>query len=447
MAAATATKPRGSVYIRDILEGLGEKVNWDPTGRSISTESGRFKFGPGQYQIDPSTGRSYMDAGSLGLLMGQVGQKEAQQAQQLSPEKFQGYYDQISNIFKPFMSAQSNRSNELANALEMRINGAVGKAEGAYNKGMSDLQERKAGSLDTMRAQLRGSNMSDSPAANARLEALEKGYDDSATALAENLNNNVAVLKGQGLEAMNSIQSGIDSNNASLAGKMMDLAMGMFDRSAQAAASNPYLMTAEYLLGENDKDLENEKFERQILESDRDFEYQQKRDKVSDALAYKKLAADSSGSDLPGTAEERGNQATAELMLLGKDLYTRNAQFSDGNMKGQKKQPLKKGEKNYATGQHPLYFALNTMLKNPEYNSSAQASGADMKAVIDSMIASNANMSPDQYFSTGMGKNLGPIYYNLFPKKKSESEDDGTFNIGGQKLRLNPKTGQMEPVN
>lgn len=176
--------------------------------------------------------------------------------------------------------------------------------------------------------------------------------------------------------------------------------------------------------------LESRKFD----EEKRQYEQNFAEDKFRDRRDFRegvrqfnaKLAADavagssnsggsgSGGSTFNPTQTERMNMATADAYQRAVNRYNRNLSY---------KGKVEDGQPNYLASQYPLYYTLNSLLKNEQEISHMMATGADAKAVIDSLIYTKAGVTPEEYFSTGKGAALKSIYNAKFPETKADSVD------------------------
>ncbi len=174
--------------------------------------------------------------------------------------------------------------------------------------------------------------------------------------------------------------------------------------------------------------LESRKFD----EEKRQYEQNFAEDKFRDRRDFRegvrqfnaKLAADAvagssnsgggggGGSTFKPTPTERMNMATADAYQRAVNRYNRNLSY---------KGKVEYGQPNYLASQYPLYYTLNSLLKNEQEISHMMATGADAKAVIDSLIYTKAGVTPKEYFSTGKGADLKAIYDAKFPETKADS--------------------------
>lgn len=174
--------------------------------------------------------------------------------------------------------------------------------------------------------------------------------------------------------------------------------------------------------------LESRKFD----EEKRQYEQNFAEDKFRDRRDFRegvrqfnaKLAADAvagssnsgggggGGSTFKPTPTERMNMATADAYQRAVNRYNRNLSY---------KGKVEDGQPNYLASQYPLYYTLNSLLKNEQEISHMMATGADAKAVIDSLIYTKAGVTPKEYFSTGKGADLKAIYDAKFPETKADS--------------------------
>ncbi len=174
--------------------------------------------------------------------------------------------------------------------------------------------------------------------------------------------------------------------------------------------------------------LESRKFD----EEKRQYEQNFAEDKFRDRRDFRegvrqfnaKLAADAvagssnssgsggGGSTFKPTQTELMNMATADAYRRAVNRYNRNLSY---------KGKVEDGQPNYLASQHPLYYTLNSLLKNEQELAHMMATGADAKAVIDSLIYTKAGVTPEEYFSTGKGADLKAIYDAKFPETKADS--------------------------
>lgn len=115
-------------------------------------------------------------------------------------------------------------------------------------------------------------------------------------------------------------------------------------------------------------------------------------------LEQQKLTQDAANSGNDLTQTEKGRVATTSLLDNARKRYSELA-----------------GKKQY-----PLYYTINSLLRDPEVVNAAIQSGADVKTVIDSLIMESANMSPEEYFNTPQGSQLKKYYESVTGKKLDE---------------------------
>ena len=122
------------------------------------------------------------------------------------------------------------------------------------------------------------------------------------------------------------------------------------------------------------------------------------------AASANALAAAGDSLNLPKTVQERDRLATATLLDSANSRYEKLRQ---------------------AGSKHPLYYTINSMLRNPERMSDQILMGSDVKFVIDALIRSKAEQnlrSPEAYFSSPTGSKLWTAYQGLLPDKTKEDD-------------------------
>lgn len=75
-----------------------------------------------------------------------------------------------------------------------------------------------------------------------------------------------------------------------------------------------------------------------------------------------------------------------------------------------------------SAGKNPLYYTLNTLFNNPEWQRAATSSGADIKKVADYLIVKYAKMSPVDYFAAGKasGTPVAAAYKQLLTQEEQD---------------------------
>lgn len=171
---------------------------------------------------------------------------------------------------------------------------------------------------------------------------------------------------------------------------------------------------------------ERRRFDEDVLRDRRNFEEDVFRDRrnfdegvrqFNSSLAVSAMrggGSGSGGSTFNPTQTELMNMATADAYRRAVNRYNRNLSY---------KGKVEDGQPNYLASQYPLYYTLNSLLKNEQEISHMMATGADAKAVIDSLIYTKAGVTPEEYFSTGKGADLKAIYDAKFPETKADSVD------------------------
>ncbi len=173
------------------------------------------------------------------------------------------------------------------------------------------------------------------------------------------------------------------------------------------------------------KTLERRRFDEGIFQDRRNFEEDVFRDRrnfdegvrqFNSSLAVSAMRGSGGGggggSTFKPTQTELMNMATADAYQRAVNRYNRNLSY---------KGKVEYGQPNYLASQHPLYYTLNSLLKNEQEISHMMATGADAKAVVDSLIYTKAGVTPKEYFSTGKGADLKAIYDAKFPETKADS--------------------------
>lgn len=173
------------------------------------------------------------------------------------------------------------------------------------------------------------------------------------------------------------------------------------------------------------KTLERRGFDEGIFQDRRNFEEDVFRDRrnfdegvrqFNSSLAVSAMrggGGGGGGSTFNPTQTERMNMATADAYVRAADRYNRNL----GN-----RGKVEEGQTGYLASKHPLYYTLNTLLKNEQELAHMMATGADAKAVIDSLIYSKTGKTPKEYFSTGKGADLKAIYDARFPDSANATD-------------------------
>lgn len=101
-------------------------------------------------------------------------------------------------------------------------------------------------------------------------------------------------------------------------------------------------------------------------------------------------------SSVPSTVGERKQLATSTLLDAAMSRYD---------------------ELRKAGYQYPLYYAVNTLMRDPKWVKAAQESGADIQSVIENLVRIKGKTSAQDYFSKGTGSKLGNMYNELAGKK------------------------------
>lgn len=116
------------------------------------------------------------------------------------------------------------------------------------------------------------------------------------------------------------------------------------------------------------------------------------------ASAQKQAAAGSSGKAL--TAGERKQLATKTYLEAGLNRYK--------ELVGKRK--------------YPLYYAVNSMLNDPEWVKDAMESGVDTRSAVDALIRIVARKTPKEFFSAPRQANLKPAYESLVRKGLDDTD-------------------------
>jgi hypothetical protein len=135
--------------------------------------------------------------------------------------------------------------------------------------------------------------------------------------------------------------------------------------------------------------------------AERKFQEDVRAQRVAEALA--RFKASSSGGDDDLTQTERNNLNTATMFDIAVNRYSNN-----------------KG----AGLKFPLYYTISSMLRDPDVLGNATEAGVNMKTVIDNLISSQGDMSPEEYFKTSTGSKLKALYEGKFGKFKTEKKSN-----------------------
>lgn len=175
------------------------------------------------------------------------------------------------------------------------------------------------------------------------------------------------------------------------------------------------------------KTLERRGFDEGVLQDRRNYEEDVFRDRrnfdegvrqFNSSLAVSAMRGGGGGGGgytFNPTQTERANMATADAYLRAVDRFNRNS-----SLKGK----VAKGQANYLASQDPLYYTVNSLLKDNNEIAHMMATGADAKAVVDSLIYSKFGKSPEEYFATEAGARLKPIYDARFSVKSGDKPLD-----------------------
>ena len=115
----------------------------------------------------------------------------------------------------------------------------------------------------------------------------------------------------------------------------------------------------------------------------------------------------SASADFPYYLDTQGERAN---VMTGSLLERAEAQYQLNRQRGG------------SAGKNPLYYTLNTLFNNPEWQRAATSSGADIKKVADYLIVKYAKMSPVDYFNTGKasGTSVAAAYKQLLTQEEQD---------------------------
>lgn len=139
---------------------------------------------------------------------------------------------------------------------------------------------------------------------------------------------------------------------------------------------------------------------------------------LENALALTKMTAkgggSGSGGGSPGSPDDfpyfLDTQGERTNVMTGSLLERAEAQYQLNRQRGG------------SAGKNPLYYALNTLFNNPEWQRAATSSGADIKKVADYLIVKYAKMSPVDYFAAGKasGTPVAAAYKQLLTQEEQD---------------------------
>jgi len=115
----------------------------------------------------------------------------------------------------------------------------------------------------------------------------------------------------------------------------------------------------------------------------------------------------SASADFPYYLDTQGERAN---VMTGSLLERAEAQYQLNRQRGG------------SAGKNPLYYTLNTLFNNPEWQRAATSSGADIKKVADYLIVKYAKMSPVDYFAAGKasGTPVAAAYKQLLTQEEQD---------------------------
>lgn len=408
-SAPAATAPKGQIGIRSFFEGQGQEVSWEPgkDGQPGTVVAGGLRIGPDSYKNVGGT--TYMDPTALGGMI--LGQKP----KSATPENLAPFVQSATNMLNPMYDARKSALQVALEGIESQAAQGVRNVESGYETAIGNLGR----ATETARTRDRSSAISRGTYDSGTYDvAIDKTSAESVNAQKE-----LEKAKGTSLENIESQKAQLLAGNAQAekeleAGFMTDVnarAMDLFgNEQNQSMARNSTL--AQYLFGIADKNYQKERDTAEDALKQKSFDYQVGRDKVDDErwakeFGLKQFDANTSrinanksggaGSDgSAGTAGERKQLATATFFDTGTKRYDE----------------LKKDGYKY-----PLYYAINSMMRDPEWIKLATTTGVDIRSAVDNLIVSKSKMSPEAYFKTPTGKKLSAFYYALFPQKQTQA--------------------------
>lgn len=372
-------KPAGYVPVRSFFEGLGEKVDWDPATKKITT-SGGLSLDSSNYQL--VNGTAYADPSVLAAYFASRG------ARPMTQENLQPYLDQARQIYNPLMELQKNMLEKgLAQARERARQSAISR--GTYSSGVTDEAYNK---LDAAN-QEQLANLTKQAEADM-LQYAANMFTNQEQQQAQRAQNLAQLLYQMSQDTYKKQRDAIADEQWNRSFAQQDLARQLQQRQALAnilgvdpATGKPTFEAAKW---------------------------QKEQEEAQKRQALARLSGSGGGSSggsggVPKTLSERKQLATETLYDAARNRYNQ----------------LKAAGYKY-----PLYYTLNSIMNDPEWVKAATASGADVRWVINALIGSIARQSPQEYFGSGTGAKLKGSYEALLGRYSTKSGDDLLSQIG-----------------
>lgn len=302
-----------SIPIRSWFEGQGQKVNWDPNTKTITT-SGGMSFSPSDYQI--SDDKAYIDPAKL------AGQYVGKPQSQMTQETLQPYVDTARQMYEPIYNARSDALQRALDRIQSQAESQRGQAEADWQSSSGNLQRSETGAWNAITKSALSRGLGASPLASYEQRKVAETYAPAYQQLENNRAAALANISSQAALGSEALAAQAKELEAQLMQDIMGAATGQFQQ-AQATEQAQLAQVINYLLGQENTAYERERqgqqdaLQRRLteagltgidpLDGQKTWQRQYQENSLANALAR----ASGGGGSGSATATTRSNYASA----------------------------------------------------------------------------------------------------------------------------------------
>ena len=312
------------IPIRSWFESQGQKVNWDPGTKRITT-SGGLSFNPGDYQINPDNDKAYIDPARL------AGSYIVKPQTQMNEQTLQPYADTARQMYEPIYSARSDALRRALDNIQAKAEGQRRLAEADWQQARGNLQRSETGSWNALTKSALSRGLGASPLASYEQRKVAEAYAPSYQQLESNRAADLANISSQAALGSEGLAAQVKELEAQLMQDIMGAATGQFQQ-AQANEQTRLAQIVNYLLGQDATSYERERqgqqdaLQRRLteagltgidpLDGQKTWQRQYQENSLANALA--RASGGGGSASTPTTINQRATQqAVAQVWAYG----------------------------------------------------------------------------------------------------------------------------------
>lgn len=400
---AAQTTPQGYQWIRELLPD----VQWDEATKSIKL--------PGGPSVPLSAtkvvnGRAYVTPSQLASWYATYQPKISN----VTPETVQSKVQTYQQALKPLHDYYKEYLDFSLNKIQQQADAQRKLAEAAYNASRNTLEKKETSSWNSIVKSALSRGLGASPLVSYEQRQVAEAYAPEYQQLESNRAAQLANIASQAALAADELALKGKEQEAQWASSLVQYALDALQEENKRQESYKENLAKYFADLASEQAKAQQEAEKLAFEKEKaylPYQYATKNallpyemgmtpyQSAQIALNRERLTASTGSSGIPKTNTERKQLATATYLEAGVNRYNE----------------LKKKGYNY-----PLYYAVSSMLRDPNWTKNAIQAGVDVKAAVDALIKSKTKMTPTEYFSKGTGAKLKK-YYDELSKKTASS--------------------------